>query len=90
MTGRSETVGIRLACLYFESPNVFILQYVDMRKQDSSCKLYYNVLRLSLSLLLQSSEELRSSVKVLSERVSWLENNQDALVTQVEQCNRYI
>jgi len=37
-----------------------------------------------------SSEELRSSVKVLSERVSWLENNQDALVTQVEQCNSAI
>ena len=37
----------------------------------------------------QSSEELRSSVQVLSERVSWLENNQDALMTQVEQCNRY-
>ncbi|CAH3151091.1 unnamed protein product [Porites evermanni] len=37
-----------------------------------------------------SSEELRSSVQVLSERVSWLENNQDALMTQVEQCNSSI
>ncbi|XP_015748857.1 PREDICTED: E3 ubiquitin-protein ligase TRAF7-like [Acropora digitifera] len=35
----------------------------------------------------KSSEELRSSVQVLSERVSWLENNQDALMTEVEQCN---
>lgn len=38
----------------------------------------------------ESSEELRSSVQVLSERVSWLENNQDALMTQVEQCNSEI
>lgn len=37
-----------------------------------------------------SSEELRTSVQVLSERVSWLENNQDALMTQVEQCNSTI
>ena len=28
-------------------------------------------------------------MQILSERVAWLENNQDALVTQVEQCNRY-
>ena len=42
-----------------------------------------------LFLTIQSSEELRSSVQVLSERVSWLENNQDALMTEVEQCNRY-
>ncbi|CAH3032173.1 unnamed protein product [Pocillopora meandrina] len=35
----------------------------------------------------ESSEELRSSIKVLSDRVSWLESHQDALVTQVEQCN---
>ena len=37
-----------------------------------------------------SNEELKTSVKVLAERVMWLEKNQDALVTQVEECNRYI
>ena len=33
--------------------------------------------------------ELKTTIQNLSDRVSWLEKNQDALVTQVEHCNRY-
>ena len=35
-----------------------------------------------------SNEELKTTIKVLTERVSWLEKNQEELVTQVEDGNR--
>ena len=62
---------------------------VDMKKQYSNLENSQDLRLLNL-FPLQSSEELRTSVNMLSERVSWLENNQDALMTQVEQCNRYV
>ncbi|XP_048577065.1 E3 ubiquitin-protein ligase TRAF7 isoform X2 [Nematostella vectensis] len=46
--------------------------------------------QIEFDSLVHSNDELRSTVKVLSERVSWLEKNQDAMVTQVEQCNSAI